>query len=223
MKAKHILLVISLLLITISSLAQEQKNEKAVLFFVPQYLITNGIRIDIDIRKPDSNKWWIISPYYYTDGSSSSILNPDNNSGYNPYTYEKMTGFGLGVSRKMFITKHSNKGLYALFGVTYKYLNIKGDGYNYVETTGDDGLEYYEMQDLEYTVNINSYSGCVVIGQQFNPFSKFYIDLYLGFGLKYSTHDSPENVAVKYNRGNLDYGYSGTQLVAGVRLGVALF
>jgi len=223
MKIKYSLFLAILIFFNIFAFSQEQKNEKVILFFVPQYLITNGIRLDIDIRKPDSNKWWIISPYYYSDGSSSSSLNPSDQYEYNPHSYEKMLGYGLGISRKIFITKNSYKGLYASLGINYKYFAIKGDNFNYVEITGDDGLVYYEMQDINYTVNINSYNGYAIIGQQFNPFSKFYIDLFLGFGIKYSTHSSPENVVIKYNRGNIDYGYSGTQLIGGVRLGVAVF
>jgi len=223
MKIKYILIFVIVLFWNDFAFSQDQKNEKVVLFFVPQYLITNGIRLDIDIRKTDSNKWWIISPYFYADGSSSSSLNPDDQYDYNPHSYEKMTGYGLGISRKIFVTKHSYKGLYAALGINYRYFTIEGDNFNYVELTGDDGLIYYEMQDLNYSVNINSYNGYAIMGQQFNPFSKFYIDLFLGFGIKYSTHSSPENVAIEYNRGNIDYGYSGTQFIAGARLGIAIF
>ena len=223
MKIKYLLVLAVLLIFNSYTWSQEQKGENVVLFFVPQYLVTNGIRLDIDLRKPDSNKWWIISPYYYSDGSSSSQLNPGSEYDYNPYAYEKMEGYGLGISRKIFVTKHSYKGLYASLGVTYRHFTLTGDNYNYVETIGEDGLTYFEMQDLKYTVNINSYNGFAIIGQQFNPFSKFYIDLFLGFGIKYSTHSSPEKVAIQYNRGNIDYGYSGTQFIAGARLGIALF
>ena len=134
-----------------------------------------------------------------------------------------MHGAGIGIARKIFVlSKTSTEGLYAMAGVTYKYFNIQGDNLTYVETTGDDGLTYHQMQDIEYSININSYNGYAALGWQVSLFSKSYVDFYIGFGLKYSTHSSPEKVSVKYNHGIIDYGYTGTQFVGGVRLGIGL-
>jgi hypothetical protein len=206
-------------------IGQVNKSENAVIFFNPQYLFTSGLRVDIDFRKPNSNKWWVISPYYYSDGDDASFLNRDNSSGYNSREYESMYGLGLGVARKIFFKSDDTtaKGFYVLGGVTYRYFEIQGDNLTYVETTGADGLEYFDLQDIEYTVNINSYNGYVILGNQFNISSRCYFDLYMGFGLRYSTHNSPENAVVEYNRGNIDYGYSGTQFIGGFRIGVTLF
>ncbi len=222
MRIKYILTVFIGILICNISMAQENDTETVVAFIVPQYLITNAIRVDVDFRKSESNKWWVISPYYYSDGSDYSILNRSN-SDFNQNKYESMYGVGIGVARKMFLkSDETAKGFYATVGLTYKYISIQGDNFTYMETTGDDGLTYYQMADLMYTININSYSGSVIIGHQFNPLPKFYIDMFIGFGLKYSTHDSPEKVAITYNRGSIDYGYSGTQFIGGIRLGVGL-
>lgn len=221
MNKKKSILILILLIFSSNIKAQEEINDNKITFIVPQYIITNGIRIDIDIRKPESNNWWVITPYYYDDDSKLSFLNPDDNFEFNPHSYESMYGAGLGIARKIFLRKPT-KGLYVMAGIGYKYFKIKGDNETYVETLGDDGLVYFEIQDLKYAININSYSGYATIGYQLNPFSKFYIDFYLGFGIRYSTHNSPENVTTKYNRGNIDYGYSGTLPIIGVRLGVAL-
>ncbi|MFO7829466.1 MAG: hypothetical protein R6V23_12645 [Bacteroidales bacterium] len=225
MMRKIIILIIAILFVfNGKTSAQENDNENLLLSFNPQYLFTNAIRLDFDIRTKNSNNWWVISPYYYTDGDNESFLNRGGYGNYNRKKYESMYGLGLGIARKIYILPKSGAGgLYAMAGVTYKYFSIRGDNFTYVETTGDDGLNYYDMQDVEYTININSYGGSVIIGNQFNPFPKFYIDLYLGFGLKYSTHSSPENVLIEYNRGSIDYGYSGTQFLGGVRLGIAIF
>jgi hypothetical protein len=224
MKNKYI---ITLLFITVCSLfshAQDSKSENVILFFNPQYLFTNGVRIDVDFRKSDSNKWWIISPYYYSDGSDRSFLNRGSGSYYNSTEYESMQGYGLGVSRKIFFkAKSTAKGLYVLVGLTYRHFNIEANNYTYVEITGDDGLKYYDLRNTDYTININSYNGSLVLGHQFNPAPRFYIDLYMGFGLRYSAHSSPENATVEYDRGNIDYGYNGTQFIGGGRLGITLF
>ena len=206
------------------SLAQETDRENVILSFNPQYLVTNAIRLDIDFRTNNSNSWWIISPYIYSDDSNESFLNRGDHNDYNPRKYESMYGFGLGIAKRIYLRpKSTADGFYATVGIAYKYLSIQGDNFTYVETTGDDGLNYYDMQDLEYTININNYSGYILIGHQFNPLTKFYIDLYIGFGVKYSTHNSPEKAVIKFNRGSIDYGYSGTQFLGGVRLGIALF
>ena len=224
MKKITTLIIAILLIYTGKSIAQENYSEKLILSFNPQYLFTNAIRVDFDVRSKASNNWWVISPYYYTDGADESFLNRGDRNNYNPTKYENMYGLGLGIARKIYLLQKTEaKGLYALAGITYKYFSIQGDNFTYVETTGDDGLNYYDMQDMEYTININSYGGSLIIGNQFNPFPKFYIDLYLGFGLKYSKHSSPENAVIEYDRGSIDYGYSGTQFLGGVRLGVALF
>jgi len=221
MNIKINILVFVLFILARTITAQENNSNKTISFIVPQYIITNGIRVDIDVRKPDSKSWWVISPYYYDDDSKHRILNPEDNSGFDPHRYESMYGVGLGIARKIFL-RHGTKGFYAMAGVSYKYFNIRGDNEAYVEYREDDGLNYIEVQQLSYTVNINSYNGYATIGYQINPFSKFYIDFYLGFGLRYSTHESPQNVITKYNRGNIDYGYSGTHPVVGGRLGIAL-
>lgn len=224
MKIKKIFLIsIILSLCYHFSSAQETKSENLIAFINPQYLLINGIRFDIEFRKPESNKWWVISPYYYSDGSSNSILSSNWNPDLELNEYENMYGAGLGVARKMFLkSSPTANGVYAMVRFTYNYFNIKGDNLAYVQTTDSDGLQYYQIQDLEYTININSYQGSVILGKQFNPFSKFYFDLYMGLGLKYSTHESPEKVATTFNRGMIDYGYSGTQFIGGFRFGVSL-
>jgi len=226
MKTKLIyLLIISLVSsLFVQAQEQEQESEHVFIFYNPQYLFTNGIRMDIDIRTGMSNKLWVISPYYYSDGSNESFLNRGDDSDYDSRKYESMYGYGLGIARRIFLkSKPTADGFYAQLGITYRYFSVQGDNFTYVKTTGDDGLEYYSMQDIEYSININSYNGSLIIGHQFNPFTKFYIDLYIGFGLRYSTHESPEGAVIKYNRGNIDYGYSGTQFIGGFRLGVNIF
>lgn len=224
MNRKNIISILLLTFLSINTIAQENKSENVVAFINPQYLFTSGIRVDIDFRKPHSNKWWVLSPYYYRDGSDESFLNRDDNEGYGSREYKSMTGYGLGISRKVFLrADETARGLYASVGFTYRYFDISGENRVFYETIGDDGLPYFELTDMDYSININSYNGSLIVGSQFNPFSRFYIDLYFGFGVRYSTHSSPEDVAVEYDRGNIDYGYSGTQFIGGFRFGITLF
>lgn len=225
MKPKYLLIFIFLFGFNQYSHAQKDIKENLIVFFSPQYMITNAMRFDIDIRQGETNKWWVVSPYFYFDNSSTSILNPDEEfeNSYDPHTYEEMWGLGLELRRKMFLlNRNFDKGFYLSFGANYKYFDITGDNVIYIEEEGDDGLIYTRMADISYSININSYSGFATVGHQFKPSSKFFIDLYVGFGLKYSFHNSPQNVSVEYNRDFTDYGYTGTQFLGGFRLGVAL-
>jgi len=225
MRTKYILIFILLIGFNHISRAQKDLKEDLIVFFSPQYMITNAIRLDIDIRQGETNKWWIVAPYFYFDNSSTSVLNTDDlyEDNYDPHVYKDMWGAGLELRRKMFLlSRNYDKGFYLSFGANYKYFNIIGDNVTYFEEEGEDGLMYHRMADIAYSININSYSGFATIGHQFKPSSKFFIDLYVGFGLKYSFHNSPQHVSIKYNRDFTDYGYTGTQFLGGFRLGVAL-
>lgn len=226
---KKTILILTIILGSIISNAQE-KQENILVFGVPQYLITNAIRIDIDIRKPNTNSWWIISPYYYVDKSNNDAIDINynydydyNSYDYDLHEYDELYGFGLGIERKTIIGKSiKSEGFYLKYGVNYKNFAVIGNNFTFREYVGDDGITYQGLRDGKYTININSFNALTALGYQFELMSKLYLDTYLGFGVKYSTHSSKEKVTIKYNRQVTDYGYTGTQFIIGVRLGVAL-
>jgi hypothetical protein len=201
---------------------EDEKQPNFMVFGVPQYLFTNGLRIDFDIHKKDTRNWFIVSPYYYSHNSSLDLLNLSGGEGYyDVYNYDKLTGGGLGLSKKIFLTKKSlYEGFYLSYGGSYKYFDIDGNSFIWVEYTGEDGLKYQEMKDIKYKLFIHSMNANAVIGYQYQVIPSLYLDFYCGFGIKYSIHDSPQNVTVKYNRGYYDYGYTGTQFIGGVRFGI---
>jgi hypothetical protein len=225
MKIKYIITILAIFTSTILLNAQQTKDSSNFLIFgVPQYLLTNGLRIDFDIHKKNSQNWYVISPYYYSDCSS---VDPMNLSGsddeYDVYNYDKMVGGGIGLSKKIFVSEKSfNEGFYLLFGANFKYFDIDGNSYTWVEFVGDDGLTYQEMADLKYDLYIHSIGADAVLGFQFQVIPSLYLDFFMGFGIKYSQHYSPQNVTVKYNRGYYDYGYTGTQFIGGFRIGVGI-
>jgi hypothetical protein len=134
-----------------------------------------------------------------------------------------MIGGGLGISKKIFLSKKSTiEGMYLSFGGTYRYFNIDGNSFTWVEFTGDDGMTYQDMEDIKYDLNINSLHANAIIGYQYSLIPNLYIDVFMGFGIKYSIHSSPQNITVKYNRGYYDYGYTGNQFIGGIRLGIGL-
>jgi hypothetical protein len=209
---------------TFKAASQEKKEFNLILSGVPQYIITNGIRVDLDIHQKETSNWLIISPYYYFNNSSVDLLNQGGSEDYyDPYTYDRMIGVGLGIGRRTFLSKEPvSHGVYLNYGATYKYFNIDGDNFTWVEQTGSDGLQYIEMTDIKYTMNVHSMAANAVIGYQTQIIPSLYLDIFFGFGVKYAVHSSPEDVKIKYNRASNDYGFTGTHLVAGIRFGIGI-
>jgi len=224
---KTIFIIILLTLSAFISIKAEQPEKKDynfLIFGVPQYIISNGLRIDFDIHIKNTPRWLILSPYYYFDRSSVDLLNLGGSDDYyDPYSYDQMLGVGLGIAQKIFLSKEPvSKGYYLYYGATYKYFDIDGNNYTWVEYTGEDGLPYQNMQDIEYTMNIHSIGACATLGYQSQIMPALYLDLFIGFGVKYAFHYSPEHVTVKYNRGINDFGYIGTHMAGGIRIGFGL-
>jgi hypothetical protein len=219
-----ILLIASGTLTSMKAKPPESKEYNFVIFGVPQYIVSNGLRIDFDIHKKNSSRWLILSPYYYFDRSSVDLLNlGGSNDDYDPYSYDQMMGTGLGIAQKIFLSKEPvSHGYYLHYGITYKYFHIDGNNYTWIEYTGEDGLPYQHMQDIEYNMNIHSVAASANLGYQYQIMPALYLDLFIGFGVKYAFHYSPEHVTVKYNRGINDLGYIGTHMTGGIRIGIGL-
>ncbi len=214
--------LLTIFLVSTSVQAQERKNNfDFYVFGVPQYIVTNGIRIDFDIHTKGTKKWWIISPYFYSDKSSLDLLNLSVDDYYDAYSYDNLIGGGLGVFRKKYLSqKYDDRRIYLAAGGEYKYFQIEGDNYTYVEYTGEDGLLYQHMDDIDYQMKINTGSLKAYIGFQSELFAFLFTDVFMGVGLRFSHHSSPQDVTIKYNRGYFDYGYTGTMFVFGVRFGI---
>jgi hypothetical protein len=219
-----ITLLLSGIFFSLRAQQPERKEYNFLVFGVPQYIISNGLRIDFDFHQKEKPHWFILSPYYYFDHSSVDLLNLGGSQDYyDPYTYDQMTGIGMGISRRTFLSKESvSHGYYLQYGATYKYFDIDGNNFTWVEYTGDDEFPYQEMQDIKYNMYIHSLSACAIVGYQTQIIPSLYLDIYVGFGVKYAIHHSPEHVTVKYNRGVDDFGYTGTHMVGGLRIGVGL-
>ncbi|MBN2485583.1 MAG: hypothetical protein JXB34_06390 [Bacteroidales bacterium] len=226
MKNKYILVLV-FIFISFTGYAQEEAVEKSpglMVFGVPQYILTNGLRIDFDLHKKGTQNWIVLSPYYYSDNSSADLLNLGGSDEYfDVYNYDKLTGAGLGILKKTFLSKKSlTEGFYLAYGGSYKYFDIDGNSYTWIEFTGTDGLVYQKMADLKYDLYIHSINANAIIGYQLEANPSLFFDFFCGFGLRYSIHSSPQNVTTKYNRGYYDYGYTGTQFIAGLRVGILL-
>jgi hypothetical protein len=218
------LLLLTVVLLPLQAEWPENREHNFIISGVPQYLISNGLRVDLDIHHKGSPNWLILSPYYYVDNESvDPIYLGGSDDNFDLYSYDQMLGVGLGIARRTFLSGEPvSEGFYLSYGAHYKYFDIDGNNFTWVEYTGEDELPYQEMMDIEYKLYIHSIGAYATVGYQKQVMPSLYLDVFLGFGVKYSFHRSPEKVTTRYNRGLLDYGYTGTHVVAGIRIGVGL-
>ena len=191
--------------------AQDQPP-KILVMGVPKYLFKNGIRIDIDIASKVYKSSWVLSPQYYID--VSELVNR------NTKKYKQLHGYGLSIHRKGFLS-HSKieKGVYISGGIGFQHFNILANAERWIEID-DDELKYLQLVKDDYHMFINKVLTEALIGYQKEIFSRMYIDIYVGIGLRYSFYDQPSGLDLKFNRNIIDYGYTGTAFVGGIRFGV---
>ena len=117
----------------IKAVEPEKKEYSLLIFGVPQYILSNGLRIDFDIQKKNTPNWLILSPYYYFNRASVDPLNLGGSSTYyDPYSFDQMLGVGLGIGRKIFLSKEPvSEGYYLYYGATYKYFKVDGNNFTW--------------------------------------------------------------------------------------------
>lgn len=213
MKNKIILSVL-ISLFAFQAYSQEKEYEWLIMG-VPQYLFINGIRVDIDKNIKGTNKWISFSPQIY---NAESPL--DNELVYREYGLDKVAGVGLGVDFKRFFSGKSNiQGIYLATGAVYNFFNIDSYGYNYIEPNGDGKMEL-DYSNTSINTHINKMGVHTMLGYQAPIVRDFVIDMYIGFGIRYSLNNNSELTITDLSTFTGDYGYSGTNLIAGIRFGV---
>lgn len=213
MKQLAIIFLMIFCLATASVLGQEN-TPKVLVMGVPQYMIKNGIRIDIDIPTKDYKSWWVIMPQFYVDVNGFEGLVDKK--------YEQLHGYGLSIHRKGFLTRRNpDQGVYISGGVGVQHFNMLTNTERWASVE-DNGLTTLQLTRDNYHLYINKVVTDVVIGYQKEIFSRLYMDIYAGFGLRYSFYNQPSGSDLKFNKDITDYGYTGTTFTGGFRIGVGL-
>jgi hypothetical protein len=178
--------------------------------FVPQYTISGGLRIDFDRSlSKTSNQWLIVSPQvFWLTGSQFD------------HEFEKLNGLGIDIKHKIYLKPESMKpnGYYIQYGVMFQYFSIT-DNREYVETFIEDGVEYYGIFSGVVNTKLSKFGGNFHLGYQWLLGDKIFFDVYTGAGIRISHNNRNEGFDTWYNNFWFDYGYSGTLLDAGFRLG----
>lgn len=209
---KHLLIFALVTLVTCFGFAQGKETfvPRLGIGFVPQYAISGGMRFDIDrsISKT-SNQWLVISPQVFMVTGGRYF-----------HDFKDLSGVGLDVRHKIYLKPNSMKpvGLYAQYGVMFQYFSIT-EKRQYTKLISENGVEYYEVVEGEVNTNLYKFGGNFHMGYQWLVGDKVYFDIYTGAGIRISRNNRNDGFDTWYNNSWIDYGYSGTLLDGGFRVG----
>src|SRR5690554_1770805 len=149
-----LLILLSFLFIVSPRLLLSQKREtneinqpRKIVSFVPFYLVTNGIRIDLDTKIKDNHWLQLASQFYLCEHG-------DNDPGdyYNNRRFSSLLGAGLHVYYKVYMNKEFTRfNPYMSYGAIWQYFNLK-----YNEALFNNEIECYS--------EINKVGGDVIVG-----------------------------------------------------------
>ena len=167
--------------------------------FVPEYMINHGVRIDYEFSVSPKN-WIVLCPQLYLNDKTSSDPN-------NPSKYNELYGAGFFAYYKKYLEKDkTDRGLYLSYGVTYNYYYISA-------SANDNG------SILDGNTTINKVAAEMQIGYHYR-FKDFVVfDFYTGLCEQHSFKTYGGNVRNNYNNSFIDFGYSGSMMLLGMKFG----
>ena len=212
LKMRYLITVLFLLPILASAQHNcEDFNEQKSfgLGVVPQYAISNGMRIDLDFRLNNKNQWLVVSPLVFL-----------NNKPKFNWDYNSMVGTGIEVQHKLFLTGHLKMGNpYISYGPVFNYFSVKDDGLTARKFT-ENGGNYIGLTEDEITTKIFKIGGNLIFGLHLFVMDNLYFDTFVGTGIRFAFDNKTTGFHGYYNEWWGDMGYSGTLMVGGFRFGV---
>jgi len=100
----------------------------------------------------------------------------------------------------------------------FQYFSIT-ENREYSESYTEYGVEYYGVEEGSLNTKLYEFGGNFHLGYQWLVGDKVYFDVYTGAGIRISHNNHNESFDTWYNNYWVDYGYSGTLLDAGFRVG----
>ncbi len=191
---------------------EEEKQIKTIgIGLVPQYAIVSGIRTDLEFRLHKKGQWIVVAPQFYINTGQSNL-----------WDFKEMIGAGIELQHKIYFKdKPVPRGFYFAYGPLFQYYSVQNNGLapnNFIENN----TEYIGLEDKIITTNITKFGANLIFGIQTQIIDDFYLDFYLGTGVRLSYDNLNSGLHNGYNETWLDMGYSGTLLVGGIKLGVSL-
>lgn len=212
MRMKKLVLIMYLISVTSFCLAQEveKSGHRTAFGFLPQYTIIGGLRFDIDRSvSKTSNQWIIFSPQVFA--VTGARLNHD---------FKEMWGVGMDVKHRVFLKASGMEpsGFYVQYGGMFQYFSMT-DNRQYTESYTENGVQYFGVFQGDVSTNVYKFGGNFHLGYQWLLGDKVYFDIYTGAGIRISHNNRNSGFDTWYNNAWVDYGYSGTLLDGGFRVG----
>jgi len=181
---------------------------------IPQHLINNGIRIDVDRQLASADKWITISPVVYYRGKEANF-----NLGRG--SFKSMQGAGLGIYYRYFPgAMRKSFNFYLMAGGGYEFLSFKVKGVNWLPVEID-GLEYYSPSDAGYfNSHLHTFDIEATLGFKWLMGEHLAIDIFAGPGIGYSFTGGGNNQLFRDYDGYARYGKNGIGVAGGIRIGV---
>jgi hypothetical protein len=198
-------------------ISQTDTSHKFIITGMPQYLIMNGLRFDFDFRISDVKDRWLIAGTHFYFKERSPLDN--SQFSYSDNNMTRLLGGALDLQLRNYIDAGKDpEGPYISFGGGLAFFDITYYKYHWFEYS-ENGMQFYDYRLGDFRRNISQFKVCAQIGYQVVT-NDIVMDFFTGFGLKYSSFDKqrgdPRNLTYYY----WSYGYSGTYMTLGLRLGM---
>ncbi|RSK32442.1 hypothetical protein [Hymenobacter metallilatus] len=136
---------------------------------------------------------------------------------------DRVRGYGLEVQHRIYLgpNPHPADGYYVAYGASFQHFRMQFQAKSWQPEAGPDNLYYYEYRLRAQTETIDRYGASLVLGRQLAfPNTPFYLDAYLGLGLR-ETGSRTTMPQKQYVSSISDYGSAGLYMPVGLRVGVA--
>ena len=216
MNKPAILIFTSLILIV--SWLHAETDERSIqyrtwIMGVPQHLFENGIRIEFDRALEDNSRWIVIAPSVYFRDKPGNYFSPRR-------YMDSMFGLGLEVFYRYYLSYHPDKGnYYVAAGGGFRWIDYQYRGFMWRESMEDD-LTYYRYHNAPWTSSVTNYKASITAGYFALLRDNMAIDFFIGGGFVLTESKDRINAGVIYSESGPYRGYSGFEVVAGIRLGV---
>ncbi len=188
---------------------------KIKLTFTPHHLIYNCLKLNVE-KELKNNDWLDIPIEMYYGRRMSNSENVTTRSNY----YDNLYGLGIGANYKHFFPFYNMKNLYFSVGGMYHFffLNYKSSIWQ-IEIVN--GTQQYHLNEVDVYEQINRFNANINVGIETEMYEKIYFDMFFGLGQRYSlpfyNFEISEN---KFDQTMWAYGYSGTVIFIGMRIGL---
>jgi len=194
----------------INAFAQQQRDstERGTnysLAFEPLFVFINCFKTDIAVKPIGSSFGIELTPEVYA--TERIIKHPG----------DKVSGYGIGLYGKIYLTHDKHPAMLSI-GATYRDINIRYKDIGFIPYQ-QNGLDYYRYTDFTDVLKMKSTLVDLKLSDRLvNVDDAFFLDVYLGFGCKFSSSTSKYAGFRSEDKDVLDYGYNGPTVVAGVKL-----